>query len=208
MRKFEAVKETMQKVQDHKDGMIVQLPLRSTKTSAGYDFYATEDMIIRPQDKVTIATDVKVQIPEDEFLLMVVRSSKGIKDDLILANTLGIIDSDYYNNPKNDGNLHICLRNLRPSMKLKGTTILNLNKEGYNVSNDENTSDLVKGFTVECAYDDCIRIPIIEDLTEENTVVIPRGERVVQGIFVKYSTAENCNSDNDRLGGIGSTDNK
>ena len=50
-----------------------------------------------------------------------------------------------------------------------------------------------------------VQVPIVSDLTEENSVFIPRGERVVQGIFVKYSVADNCNSDNDRVGGIGST---
>lgn len=180
MRKFEVVKDKMKKVQAHIEGEEVVLPLRSTKTSAGYDFYATEDMIIRPQEKLTIATDVKVKMNKDEFLLMVVRSSKGIKDDLILANTIGVIDSDYYNNDDNDGNIHICLRNLRPSMKLNGYTPINV----------------------------YVKVPEIIDLTEQNTVFIPKGERVVQGIFVKYSTADNCNSEETRNGGIGSTDKK
>lgn len=204
MRKFEAVNKNMQKVQAHIDGEEVKLPLRSTKTSAGYDFYATEDMVIRPQEKLTIATDVKVQMPDDEFLLMVVRSSKGIKDDLILANTIGVIDSDYYNNPKNDGNLHICLRNLRPSMRLRGATEVFLNTEDHldiSVFNNGDTSDL----SIPSTHDRLV-IPIIDDLTESNTIFIPKGERVVQGIFIKYSVADNCNSDNDRKGGIGSTD--
>lgn len=196
MRKFEVVKEEMLKVDNHKQGETVQLPLRSTKTSAGYDFYATENLIIRPQDKVTIATDIKAEMPEDEFLMMVVRSSKGIKDDLILANTIGIIDSDYYNNPKNDGNLHICLRNLRPSMKINGYNYINV-ETLVRDAEDKLTGEIDKRI---------IQVPRIEDLTEENTVYVDKGERVVQGIFVKYSTAENCNSENDRQGGIGSTD--
>ena len=74
----------------------VLLPLRGTKTSAGYDFFATCDLSIRPGETGRFVTDVKAYMEPDEMLLLVVRSSAGIKRHLMAANTVGIIDSDYY----------------------------------------------------------------------------------------------------------------
>ena len=159
------------------------LPLRGSLTSAGYDFYATEDIDIKPQDKAKFATDVKVYMKPNEVFLMDIRSSKGIKDDLMIANTIGVIDSDYYNNTNNEGNIGICLRNLRPSMELEGYETI-LHRSGNNSP---------------------VQIPLIKDLKEENTIHIKKGERVVQGFFVEFKESDNCNSDKERNGGIGSS---
>lgn len=150
------------------------LPVRGTKTSAGYDFFATEDLVIAPQQSVKFKTDVKAYMGADEVLLIDVRSSIGSKKDLMITNTLGVIDSDYYENVDNDGNMMIGLRNLKPQMKLMGFTKI-------------------------------LHVPKIVDLTEENTVVIKKGERVAQGIFVKFLESDNCNTDKERTSGTGST---
>ena len=116
----------------------------------------------------------------NEMLMLVVRSSTGVKHDLMMANTLGIIDSDFYNNPDNEGNIKIILRNLRPELRLTGY------KEVYIGS-------------------ELISVPQIEDLREKNTVHIKAGDRVVQCIFVPVLEADNCNSEKERLGGLGSS---
>ena len=59
-----------------------------------------------------IFTDIKAYMEADEVLTTHVRSSIGMKRGLVLANTTGIIDSDYYSNPDNDGNIGFMLRNL------------------------------------------------------------------------------------------------
>lgn len=156
------------------------LPLRASRTSAGYDFYATEDLSIPPQAKAEFITDIKAYMPPGEMLMLVVRSSSGVKNDLMLANTLGIIDSDFYNNPDNEGNIKIILRNLRPEMRLLGYKEVNAGGE-------------------------VLTLPQIEDLREINTVHIKAGDRVVQGIFIPVLEADNCNSDSARLGGLGSS---
>lgn len=158
-----------------------KLPLRGTKTSAGYDFYATEDLIIKPGEKAFFWTDVKAYMKENEALIIDIRSSKGIKDDLMISNTIPLIDSDYYGNEKNDGNIGISIRNLKPSIKIDGKhTIFAVGK----------------GLT---------RIPNVVDLTEKNTVVIMKGERIAQGVFIEYKESDNCNSEQKRESGIGST---
>lgn len=87
------------------------LPTRSDNRSAGYDFYSKETQTIQPGEKHLFWTDVKSFMQSDEFLAIHVRSSIGIKAGLMLANTTGIIDSSYYENKSNDGNIGICLYN-------------------------------------------------------------------------------------------------
>ncbi|MFA5603863.1 MAG: deoxyuridine 5'-triphosphate nucleotidohydrolase [Bacilli bacterium] len=87
------------------------LPKRSTKNSAGYDFWAIEDYIIQPGETKKIPTGIKVSMSNDEMLMLVVRSSMGFKYNVRLCNQIGIIESDYYNNPSNEGHMWIKLQN-------------------------------------------------------------------------------------------------
>ncbi len=129
-----------------------KLPVRKTKYSAGYDFYAPCDILI-PAGTMTdiIWTGVKAYMQPDEWLALDIRSSVGMKG-IILPNILPCIDSDFYNNPDNEGNI------------------------GFKLYN---TSDV--------------------------PVFIAKDERIFQGIFMKYLAADNCNSDETRKGGVGST---
>ena len=92
-------------------GIDTTLPTRGTQYSAGYDFYSPIDIEIQPHDKVCIWSDVKAYMQEGEVLLLYVRSSIGIKKGLRLSNGTGVIDSDYYSNPDNDGNIGLSLYN-------------------------------------------------------------------------------------------------
>ena len=87
------------------------LPVRGDKGSAGYDFYSKEVVTIQPGKSYLFWTDVCAYMQEDEVLLIHVRSSIGIKKGLVLKNTTGVIDSSYYANPSNGGNIGICLYN-------------------------------------------------------------------------------------------------
>ena len=87
----------------------INIPVRKTKLSAGYDIEAAEDIVI-PSFKVgtkptLIKTGLKCYMENDEYLMLVNRSSNPVKRGLVLANSVGIIDADYYNNPDNDGHL-------------------------------------------------------------------------------------------------------
>lgn len=164
----------------------IKLPIRATKGSSGYDFYATEDLVIPPGEKVFFLTDVKAYMQQDECLLIDIRSSIGHEKDLILTTTIGNIDSDYYNNPKNEGNIGIGLRNLKKAFDIV-------------IPEDDFTTVCIDNETV--GY-----LPIIKDLRKENTVVIKAGERVAQGIFIKYLTVDNDKPKSGiRTGGYGST---
>ena len=85
----------------------INLQVRKTKYSAGYDVEAAEDCIIPPfkfgQKPTLVKTGIKAYMPGDEYLMLCNRSSNPGKKGLVLANSVGIIDSDYYGNPDNDG---------------------------------------------------------------------------------------------------------
>lgn len=98
-------------VSDKRDHIWNKLPERSTKHSAGYDFFAPTIIIIEPHEQTKLMfTDIKVRLDKDKVLMLYPRSSLGMKG-IALANTVGIIDADYYNNTKNEGNIGFSLVN-------------------------------------------------------------------------------------------------
>lgn len=148
MRKFEIIKDEFKKT----NGNII-LPTRADKGSAGYDFYTPIGFELLPGNTIIVPMDVKVSMEEDEVLLLYVRSSVGIKKHIVLANGTGVIDSTYYNNQDNDGNICGAFTNL-------GTEIQEFKA----------------------------------------------GDRIMQGVFVKYLTTDNDKPLNAaRIGGIGSS---
>jgi dUTP pyrophosphatase len=88
------------------------LPVRSTSRSAGYDFFSTKTITIQPKEQVKFQLNVKAYMQKDEVLNIHIRSSLGFKYGLILSNSTGIIDSDYYNNEATGGNIGVAITNL------------------------------------------------------------------------------------------------
>jgi len=88
----------------------VLLPRRATKGSAGYDFFAPETFTLAPRETVKIATGVRVKIKNGWVLMIFPRSGLGFKYRLTLDNTVGIIDSDYFN-ADNEGHIFIKMTN-------------------------------------------------------------------------------------------------
>lgn len=89
----------------------ITLPTRNDRRSAGYDLYLPMNVMLLPAQKTLIWLDVKAYMQEDEVLEIYPRSSIGIKQGIMLSNTVGIIDSSYYENPDNDGNIGLSLLN-------------------------------------------------------------------------------------------------
>ena len=82
----------------------LNLPKRATKGSAGYDFFAPYSFDLEPGESVKIATGIRVQLDDDKFLALYPRSGLGFKFRIQLDNTVGDIDSDYYNSD-NEGHI-------------------------------------------------------------------------------------------------------
>lgn len=148
MRKFEIIQEYNLPFYDG-----VMLPKRSTKHSSGYDFFNPERVEIPPyklgDNPFMVRTGIKVEMPKDEFLMLVNRSSNPKKKKLVIPNSVGIIDADYYNNQDNEGEMFFGF---------------------YNLSNE--------------------------------TIVIEAGEKLGQGIFIKYGIVEDDNAEGERKGGF------
>lgn len=148
MRKFEVVRQDAIQYGE----LPQKMPVRATKHSAGYDIYSPINTVIEPNSMQMIWTNIKACFGEDEVLLLCVTSGMG-KHGIMVANTIGVIDCDYYGNVLNDGNLGFRL---------------------YNYS--------------------------------DKPYVIEKGDKIGQGIFMKYLTVDDEKEiTSTRVGGYGST---
>ena len=98
------------------------LPQRSTAHSAGYDLASASDIVLKPNEVTLVPTGLKAYMQDNEYLGIHIRSSLAVKKHICLVNSQGIIDSDYYNNPDNEGHIFVALLNF-------GTTNINLPKD-------------------------------------------------------------------------------
>ena len=104
-------------ISEYKDKNI-NLPIRKTKYSAGYDIEAAIDIVIPSMKNndykpTLIPTGIKAYMEDDEVLYLYNRSSNPKKKGLILANSVGVVDKDYYNNPDNEGHIMFAFYNIK-----------------------------------------------------------------------------------------------
>lgn len=95
----------------HAEYANIKLPKRATKRSSGYDIYSPVTFDLAPGKSIKFPTGIKVHIDDDKYLAIHVRSSVGFKWGVVLSNGTGIIDSDYCDNPSNEGHIFIKLVN-------------------------------------------------------------------------------------------------
>lgn len=95
----------------------INLPVRKTKYSAGYDIEAAEDTVVpsfkKGSNPTLVKTGLKAYMQDDEVLFLYNRSSNPKKKGLILANSVGVIDKDYYGNVDNDGHIMFAFYNIK-----------------------------------------------------------------------------------------------
>ena len=131
----------------------INLPIRKTKFSAGYDIEAAEDVVIpsfkKGMNPTLVKTGLKAYMQDDEVMFLYNRSSNPKKKGLILANSVGVIDKDYYGNPDNDGHVMFAFYNIKEediTIK-KGEAIGQAVFQKYLVSDDDNAQgERVGGF--------------------------------------------------------------
>ena len=122
----------------------INLPIRKTKYSAGYDIEAAEDVVIPSFKKGTnptlVKTGLKAYMQDDEMLLLYNRSSNPKKKGLILANSVGVVDKDYYGNIDNDGHIMFAFYNIKDEdVEIKkGDAIGQAIFQKYLVTDDDN----------------------------------------------------------------------
>lgn len=126
----------------------VNFPKRKTKQSAGYDIESAVNVVINPGETKLIPTGIKAYMDENEWLGIYIRSSIAVKYGIILANSVAVIDSDYYNNPDNEGHIMLPIRNVSgmPYTVKKGDRIAQgIFHRYYKVDNDSADGDRTGG---------------------------------------------------------------
>ena len=126
----------------------IKLPRRATSGSAGYDFYSPVDFSLAPGENIKIPTGIRVRIDDGWVLKIYPRSGLGFKFRLQLNNTVGIIDSDYYNSD-NEGHIFIKITN----DSKEGKTVAVKKGEGfaqgifveYGITEDDDVTDVRNG---------------------------------------------------------------
>ena len=128
----------------------IHMPVRKTKNSAGYDVEAASDIVIEPYKSemkpTLIPTGLKAYCQDDEYYILVNRSS-GPKKGLVMANSIGIIDADYYGNESNDGHFYFQYWNFgdKPLEIKKGDVIGQVIFQKYLTVDDDNATGMRTG---------------------------------------------------------------
>lgn len=128
----------------------INIPTRKTTKSAGYDVEAAEDVIIPPYTKgckpTLIPTGLKAYCQDDEWFMLVNRSS-GPKKGFVMANSIGVVDADYYGNESNDGHFFFQYWNFGKEDLIikKGDVIGQVIFQKYLTIDDDNAQGIRKG---------------------------------------------------------------
>ena len=142
-RGFEVVKEYANKG--------INLPVRKTKHSAAYDIEAAEEVVLPSFQKgmkpTLIPTGLKAYMQSDEALLIVPRSSGPKKQGISFPHNVGVIDSDYYNNPDNEGHIFVQCINLKDEDVVikKGEAVAQAVFQKYLTVDDDNAEGMRTG---------------------------------------------------------------
>ena len=129
----------------------INLPVRKTKYSAGYDVEAAEDVVIPSFKKgmapTLVKTGIKAYMADDEVLMLYNRSSNPKKKGLILSNSVGVIDKDYYGNQDNDGHIMFAFYNMKEEDILikKGESIGQAIFQKYLITDNDSAEGERKG---------------------------------------------------------------
>ena len=114
-------------LENHKDDVVnghphayvayddVKMPVRKTVGSSGHDIYLTESICLAPGETIIVPTFLKCRMDMQFTMLAIPKSGLGFKYQMMLSNTVGLIDADYYNcesdDDSNEGHIMIKLVN-------------------------------------------------------------------------------------------------
>ena len=162
----------------------ITLPKRATANSAGYDIFSPFDLTLLPNVWTFVPTGIKMKVTDNEKVCLIIAPKSGLGFNYMtrLANTIGVIDADYYGNPTNEGHIFIKIAN--------GQTF-----EGCPVKPVTDIRTAQKSFQLDMDAEE----------TQARILRIDLGKAFVQGIIVPYITAEEDAVTEERNGGLGST---
>jgi dUTP pyrophosphatase len=73
----------------------IPLPAYASHGAAAFDLAAAEDVLVPPGQIRLVGTGLVIKVPDQHFLAIIARSSTPFKRGLVVANSVGVIDSDY-----------------------------------------------------------------------------------------------------------------
>ena len=126
----------------------LELPRRATRGSAGYDLFAPFSFSLAPGETIKIPTGIRAKMDENWVFTLYPRSGLGFKYRLQMNNTVGIIDSDYYDSD-NEGHIFIKMTNATNEGKTievsRGTGFAQGIFLEYGITVDDEVSDVRNG---------------------------------------------------------------
>lgn len=124
----------------------IELPKRATSGSAGYDFFDPETFILEPGKTIKIPTGIRCKMNQNWVLKIYPRSGLGFKYREMMANTVGIIDSDY---AYSDNEGHIFIKVVNAGDKTFDVVSGKGFAQGifveYGITEDDNVTDVRNG---------------------------------------------------------------
>lgn len=126
-----------------KEWEAIKLPTRATSGSAGYDFYSPWSFSVT-RGAVHIPTGIRCKIEPGWFLMCCPKSGLGFKYRMRLANTVGVIDSDYYNSD-NEGHIQAKFSSYTPFEVVRGQKFMQGIFVPYGVTEDDDANDIRSG---------------------------------------------------------------
>ena len=126
----------------------LKLPKRATVGSAGYDFYAPFDFELKPNETIKIPTGIRAKIEPGWMLMICPRSGLGFKFRMQLNNTVGIIDSDYFESD-NEGHIMVKITNASNEGRVISLKSGEAFAQGlfvpFGITEDDNVTDIRNG---------------------------------------------------------------
>ena len=174
----------------------LKLPKRATSGSAGYDFYAPFDITLKPGETAKIPTGIRAKMENGWVLMIFPRSGFGFKYRLMLDNTVGVIDSDYYYSD-NEGHIMVKVTNCSGLGK---TIDSKMQSESESLENSAEWK-----YVKDSEYNERIECNCAGDITEGKILKIQAGQGFAQGIFMPFGITMDDDTDTVRNGGLGST---
>lgn len=158
----------------------IKLPERATSDSAGYDFFLPFDISLDLGGVMVIPSGIRCNMDKNLSLKLYPRSGHGFKYHLVFANTIGVVDADYYNSD-NEGHI-----------------MIEIIYNGFNYGKN--------GF-IKCGRDGDVINDFCKCVIPEHHGILDfkKGSGICQGIFEEYKKVDNDNATGIRNGGFGST---
>ena len=171
----------------------IKLPQRSTPGSAGYDIYTPYGFGLMRGENILLPTGIRCEFDPDYAMIILPRSGLGTKKRLMLANTVPLIDSDYY---KADNFGHIMLKLCFDGIEKPKQVKLKIKENLKNISLYIKNIFTGTGKTGQTGT------------SARDCFIVEQNDRIVQAVFVKIGFAEEDGTINqERNNGLGSTGN-